>query len=93
MVVGQICSGIRCEEEKTRGVFWAPEHVVVGEDVSGHWLRGDKTSKHEDVFWTPEYVVVGGRFVLACEEEKIQGMFWAPEHVEDDDVEDDKICW
>ena len=45
--------------------------------MSGHWLRGDKTSKHEDVFWTPEYVVVGGRFVLACE---------------DDDVEDDKIC-
>ena len=26
------------------------------------------------------------------EEEKIQGVFWAPEHVEDDDVEDDKIC-
>jgi hypothetical protein len=60
--------------------------VVVGEDVSGHSLRGEnlKNPKHEVVFWTPEYDVVGKKCVLGTryEKKKNRGVFWAPEHVE-----------
>ena len=42
-------------------------------------------SGHQSMSWW-------GADLFWHEEEKIQGVFWAPEHVEDDDVEDDKIC-